>query len=71
MKKKDPPKMGMSMKKTVVPKVPYKGSSSSQTPSWKQSMDNKVSPPMQMNKTVTKKPLPTMQMNKTVTKKKY
>lgn len=55
MKKQDPPKMGMSIKKTVVPKVPY---ASKPTPAPK--MEKKTGSPFNQ---------PTMAMSKTIRKK--
>ena len=48
-KKQDPPKPKGTLKKVVTsyPKVPFKANSSNTTPTFKQSMDAKVSPPMQ------------------------
>lgn len=70
MKKQDPPKMGMSMKKTVVPKVPY---AAKPTPQPK--VERKTGSPFNqqtqhlMMKTIKKKE-PTQHLMKS-TKKKY
>ena len=62
MKKQDPPKMGMSMKKTVVPKVPY---AAKPTPAPKiekrtGSPFNSPAPKMQMTKTLMPKVVKSM-----------